>query len=392
MNFYAQNTALSLLVVGCWSLVISCCLQGGANDTLVQQRAALMAQAQEPKPVVKTIPGDERLGVVDRDVYLDADQMKRKEVVRFHDGAEMTINYDSLSRLLKIVETRKDGQYLVFTFDPKRPGGKIKKQELFRADHTLIREIMPSEKDGKQESRYFAADGKTPVCVQQIAKSGAYRVTCFHKDGKTPSVVFSMKSDKISASLKKFDEKGNLRSAQKIAKNAGGCANPLCHECTTTYTDEIKHYREDGETVWFTVTQAVSGDSSPVITEYHADGKTVLRVVREIPSTEGLSLFAIIFGGALNKPAYDVAVHDASGKLVQKRQLRNNFSAITESDVDSAGKSSNTKTYRRGELLDTDVRALLHESRRFDLSSLNPYLVPRPEPDHLRQAIADILQ
>lgn len=337
-----------------------------------------------PAARVKKIPGDERdgTGILQREEHYDIDDIKRELHARFLDGTVAVVYYDQFGRMSKIKETSSTGDYQVFFFDLKSK--KINKIQAFRKDNSLRREAQPASNKTSFSITFFAKDGKTPVCNQLMNKDNSFEVVIFHEDGKTPKAVYKSDADQVSAELKTYNEKGVLKIEEKIEQSedfededdeGGGYVELLT----------ITGYRDDG-TAWYTTQRKASfypGEEIPPVTEFHADGKTVSRIVHNTAGPEHE-------GPEEDRETQMVEIHDQNGKLVQRRTLRFDFSVITEENIDDEGEVSSTKSYKPGELIDEGAKSVTTEfNEERDMRYLEQYITPVPvEPNHLRQTLA----
>lgn len=392
MKHYLCNVGLSLLILGVWGTM----LYRVTNNSAAKTQQQLVSDDSASKPSVKTYPGDERLGVLSREVHLDADKIKRKEVVRFRDSTFSTVYYDTFGRLLKVEEVNPSGDYLVFNFDPKK-ADTVKNLQVFRKDRTLAREMTPAGKKG-MESTFYAEDGKTKICSQLIAKDNVSRATFYQPDGVTLKANYKVSRDLASAELRLYTDKGVLRSVQKISPASAGCNDD--DECGNDWIDvaEVKYYREDGKTVWFELTQpgaaGAKNSGTAKLKEYLPDGKGLARVVNEtVLAPEDWHVDAIgedeeAFFRAESSSGYCVEVYDAAGKVAQKRYLKDDFAIVRDENLTPEGGISGTKEYIGVIEIDAEVQGMMNKSFQEDTNFLGTYLFPEQQPNHLEVTIA----
>lgn len=392
-RFYLCNIGLTVLILFVWGTVVY-----RFSDRPTGSSSKQVADADAPaQPSVKTYPGDERMGVLSRDVHLDADKIKRKEVVNFRDGARANVHYDSFGRLTKVQEVRSAGDYLVFNFDPKKPEEEaFKNLQVYRKDNTLQRELTPI-KSG-YESVFYAEDGKTRTCAQIVVKGTVTRLTFFQPDGTTTKATYKMSRDLKSAQLSFFTDSGILRSTQKITPETPmmDCGDECGAGSGGHSILEVKYYREDGQTVWFEQTQSAAAGSTEAektqLKEFQPDGKTLAKVVRPIDYRPEELLYDEFGEEGLmasdSNKGFCLEVYDASGKITKKRYLKENFGILRDEVLKPDGTVAETQAYGSGSSTEEEVQSLMNKAAAEDTAFLGGYIVPSEEANHLQVTIA----
>lgn len=396
-KFLVQNAVLSVLILaGTVALLVF------VTGYRPQQNVATMVQKVDGGLRIKTYPGDERIGVLLREVHLDQDDIKRELHVKFKDGTIDTIFYDPFGRIAKIVETKvATGEYQVFRYAPKET--KLLSVQSFRKDKTLLRETKPYGDTGVQ-STYYGEDGKTPVIVQKQTKKG-YDVTVYAADGTTKQSVYSSKADGSSL-LQLYDDKGVL-CHEEVIEAVGN--RPVTGYPGRGYygygyggygqtANTITGYRPDGS-VWYK-----GGSSHPIlVTEYQADGKTEARRISQEKQDQNQSGYGYGYPGGYY-PGYPypygpqnllVDKCDQAGKVVQKRteSADNTFAVSKEETLDGEGKVTSTKDYKAGELVDTEAKNIYELCNSRDKTKIQQYMNLQNDPNHLQflmVAVGDI--
>lgn len=382
-SYFLVNILATVLILSATSGVALCLIAPDNPQTI----SASEKQA-EPQIKTKFLLGDEKSGIPNRELDLDADGIKRELRAKFPDGAQVVVTFDSLSRVLKTVETHADGSYQVITFKPSKH--QLSSAQTFRKDKTLSHEIKLSGKKSVQQIHY-ADNGETPICLQQQDADGTFLVIVYHDDGKTPKAEYRNDSEGVSE-LKLYKANGTLLQEQKATPVAITKPSPATPVTRDNKCLSVIGYRDDGKTVWFKHEGLGYFPST-------ADGRDLLASINSLWKIAkvffGLESPAKAWwGNPENERLFSINVYGGSDAPVQRLYLRNDLSLEKCEEIGSDGEVSASKTYRRGEALDGELATLvqqcLHAQR--DSGCVRPFLRMKLNfnPSNLQKALADL--
>ncbi|MBY0358446.1 MAG: hypothetical protein K2W82_10640 [Candidatus Obscuribacterales bacterium] len=268
-----RNVFYSLLIIAALFAVFS------YLDGLSPVSQALKIKADvAPRQRVKHIPGDERKGTVLYEQYYNADEKVTEMRVKFVDGVESTVHYDSLGRPVQVREigathTAFRNTGIIYNLNPpKRSPNSIRTYQ----DNGALWEEIKLAADGSKEVTRYSFDGKTLLQTLKISVDGSYEIASYADNGIDRQSVFRRLGNGLFAN--EFYEGNVLRCVVK-----GKPLLPVDRQETPLKTGHIDYYREDGKTLLYSVDDVnLRGDynllGGPItIKEFYPDGKTLRR-------------------------------------------------------------------------------------------------------------------
>lgn len=302
-GFYTQNIAVTCAIV---------ILSVGAVCLLSVERSSRVGHLQGTSDTVhfkqkQFLPGDERDGIPDREVHYTEDGLKKSVTALFKDQARVHVEFDSLERPLKAVETLpNDGGRREATFNPK--SRELQKVRCLRPDGTLGQEttvtceaIETASYDDagkiKQRSEKIKNDGSFEIalywegseCLSMVCRGvgdQTAEVVVYRDDGITVKSVCKHVKDQ-EYTVKSYNESGVLVRDAMLVSNLQFCSGPNepCHECSSS-SYKITCYADDGKTLTRVVRREAEQSPLPVesgtdylLKEYQDDGKNLRRMV-----------------------------------------------------------------------------------------------------------------
>ncbi|MBY0358448.1 MAG: hypothetical protein K2W82_10650 [Candidatus Obscuribacterales bacterium] len=303
-GYYTQNVAVT-----CAIIVLSL----GAVCFLSVENPALVGHLQDNSSTVRFkekqfFPGDERTGVPDRLVAYSEDGLKKSVTAVFKDQAQVHVEFDSLERPLKALETLPNkGGTREATFNPK--SRELQKVRYLRPDGTRGQETtvareaietvsyndqgtlkLRSEKinpDGSFEIALYWEGSEQVSMICRGAADQTSEVIAYQADGVTVKSVCKHVKDQ-EYTVKSYNESGVLVRDVILVSNLQFCesdgCNP-CHECSSS-SYKITCYADDGKKLTRILRRdaeqsplPVEGGPNYLIKEYQDDGKNLRRMV-----------------------------------------------------------------------------------------------------------------
>lgn len=227
---YVQNILLTIaIIIAAGSLYYPLVI---GKKMVEDNLPAIVANVPNGGTQTRFLPGDERTGVPDRTVTLNADDLKCKLEAVFRDGAHVEVKYDLYGRMQEAKETNKHGVYQISKFTPK--SGALESVESFSKDGLLFSKvectkeqvvILQYEKDGKTvnhkqtrkfDGSYFgviySAEGVVKEEYFGTHEAGVQKATVYQDDGSTVKAE-AKKTSGVNYAIKAYAEDGKTVEA-----------------------------------------------------------------------------------------------------------------------------------------------------------------------------------